>query len=73
MTSDKFRNPKLRVAKIFIVTADARRVGALPHLEPVQDLAEGRIAALKSNSKCSHTSCMLRILLDASLRLAPAG
>ena len=29
-------------------------------LEPVQDLSGGRIAALKSNSKYSHTPCMLR-------------
>ncbi len=40
-------------------------------LEPVQYLAKGRIAALKLNSKCSHTSSMLRFFVQFCLALHP--
>jgi hypothetical protein len=40
-------------------------------LEPVRDLAEGRIAALKVDSKCSHTQCMLRFFVHFCLALHP--
>ncbi|MEE9398226.1 MAG: hypothetical protein V3V31_14565, partial [Methylococcales bacterium] len=39
--------------------------------EPVQDLAEGRIMALKVASKCSHTIRMLRFFDHFCLALHP--
>ena len=40
-------------------------------LEPVHDLAEGRIAALETCSKCSCTTCTLRFFARFRLALHP--